>query len=49
MDKPYRRYEVLLPLKYNNGSPVPDDLLAETLLGIREHFGAVSCESQTIR
>jgi hypothetical protein len=48
MDKPYRRYEVLLPLWFNDGTAVPDDLIAETLLELRGQFGAVSCESQTI-
>ena len=48
MDKPYRRYEVLLPLWFNDGTAVPDELIAETLLELRGQFGAVSCESQTI-
>lgn len=35
MDKPYRRYEVLLPLRFSDGNSVPDELLAETIpLGI---------------
>jgi hypothetical protein len=49
MDKPFRRYEMLLPLRFNYGQPVPDELIAETLLEPRERFGAVSCESQTIQ
>src|SRR5829696_1416803 len=49
MDKPYRRYEVLLPLRFNDGSPVPDEVIAETLLELEERFGAVSSETQTIR
>ena len=28
----WRRYEVLLPLKFNDGRPVPDELISETLL-----------------
>jgi len=48
MDKPYRRYEVLLPLRFNDGNPVPDSLVAETLLELEQQFGAVSWESQTI-
>lgn len=48
MDKPYRRYEVLLPLWFNDGAAVPDELIGETLLELRRQFGAVSCESQTI-
>ncbi len=49
MDNPCRRYEILLPLRFNDGNPVPEDLLADTLLELKEKFGAVSCESQPIR
>src|SRR3954469_3406213 len=49
MDKPYRRYEVLLPLRFNDGTSVPDELLAETILELEQQFGAVSCETQNIR
>jgi hypothetical protein len=28
---------------------VPDELVADTLLELRQHFGAVSCETQTIQ
>src|SRR3990167_7400666 len=47
MNKPYRRYEVLLPLRFNDGKAVPDELIADTLLELEERFGAVSCDSQT--
>jgi hypothetical protein len=40
---------VLLPLRFNDGQPVPDDAVAETLLDLEERFGSVSCETQTIR
>ena len=49
MDKPFRRYEMLLPLRFNDGQPVPDELIADTLIELRERFGAVSCETQTIQ
>ena len=49
MSGTFRRFEVLLPLRFNDGRPVADDLIAETLLELREKFGAVSCESQPIR
>jgi hypothetical protein len=49
MSEHLRRFEILLPLRFNDGTPVPDELLAETLLELRERFGAVSCETQTIR
>ena len=44
-----RRYEILLPLRFNNGQSVPPELVADTVLKLREHFGAVSWESQTIQ
>ena len=49
MSRTVRRFEVLLPLRFNDGAPVPDDALADTLLEFEERFGAVSCETQTIR
>lgn len=44
-----RRYEILVPLLFNDGAPVPESLLAQTYLELREHFGAVSWETQTLR
>ena len=48
MDKPYRRFEMLLPLRLNDGQAVPDELIADTLIELRERFGAVSCDTHTI-
>jgi hypothetical protein len=45
----FRRFEILLPLRFNDGRAVPEELIADTLLELREQFGAVSCETQTIR
>lgn len=44
-----RRFEILLPRRFNDGSPVPENLFADTLLELEERFGAVSCETQLIR
>jgi hypothetical protein len=49
MSSASRRYEFLLPLRFNNGQPVPNDLIADTLLELEEKFGAVSSETQVIR
>jgi hypothetical protein len=49
MSSTFRRYEILLPLRFNSGETVPDDLFAQTLLDIRSKFGAVSAETQIIR
>jgi hypothetical protein len=43
-----RRYEILVPLLYNDGSPVPEKLLAQTFTELRERFGAASWETQTL-
>jgi hypothetical protein len=40
---------MLLPLLFNDGSAVPGDLVATTLLELEEQFGAVSCETQVTR
>jgi hypothetical protein len=44
MSNDYRRYEVLLPRRFNDGTPVPDDLIAQTLLDLEQQFGAVSSD-----
>ena len=49
MSKAYRRFEVLLPLRFNDDQPVPNELVADTLLELRQWFSAVSVETQTIR
>ena len=48
MSNAYRRYEILLPLKFNDGRPIPDELIGTTLLELRTRFGAISLETQTI-
>lgn len=49
MSRMVRRFEVLLPLRFNDGTPVPDEAVADTLVELEERFGAVSCETQTTR
>jgi hypothetical protein len=49
MNGSFRRYELLLPRKFNDGRQVPDDLIADTLIELEEQFGAVSSETQAIR
>lgn len=43
-----RRFEILLPRRFNDGQPVPEELLADTVLELRERFGALSHETQVI-
>ena len=49
MSSTLRRFEILLPLRFNDGQPVPDDLVGETLLELRQRFGSVSAETRAIR
>jgi hypothetical protein len=44
-----RRYEILLPRKFNDGQPVPDQLISDTLRELETRFGAISWETQVIR
>jgi hypothetical protein len=48
MRKPFRRFELLLPIRLNNGQLVPNEAFAETMLELEKRFGAVSSETQTI-
>ena len=48
MRKPFRRFELLLPIKLNNGQLVPNEAFADTMLELERRFGAVSSETQTI-
>ncbi len=43
-----RRYEILLPLRFNDGRPVPEALLVQTVAELRERFGADSWETQSL-
>ena len=43
-----RRFEILLPRKFNDGQPVPWSLIGETLQELKQRFGAVSWETQII-
>lgn len=49
MSNSFRRYEILLPRQFNDEQTVPDELIADTLLDLRQRFGAVSSETQIIR
>ena len=44
-----RRYEILLPKRFNDGAAVPEELFADTAAELRERFGAMSWETQIIR
>ena len=46
--KKHRRYEILLPKRFNDGRLVPRALLRETFRELEIRFGAASAERQTI-
>jgi hypothetical protein len=48
MSSKWRRFEVLLPLQFNDGRDVPGDWLAEAVLEIVDYFGAASYETQKV-
>jgi hypothetical protein len=48
MSSKWRRYEVLLPLQFNDGRDVPPEWLAEAVFEIVDHFGAASYETQQV-
>ena len=48
MSSRWRRFEVLLPLQFNDGRDVPGEWIAEAMLEIVDHFGAASYETQKV-
>ena len=42
------RFEILVPLQFNDGREVPPEWLAEAVLEIVENFGAASYETQKV-
>jgi hypothetical protein len=44
-----RRYEILLPLQFNDGTAVADTLLSQTVEELELRFGSVSWDSQIVR
>ena len=41
MSSAFRRFEMLLPLRFNDGTAVPNELVADSLLELRERFGQI--------
>lgn len=44
----WRRFEVMLPLQFNDGKPVGEELIGEAVEEIADHFGAATLETQRI-
>jgi hypothetical protein len=49
MNREFRRFELLVPLRFNDGEPIPEESIGITLAELQEQFGAVSFETQTVR
>jgi hypothetical protein len=49
MNSLQRRFEILLPQRFNDGCIVPDELVGQTILDLRKQFGPLSSETQVIR
>ena len=48
MSNKLRRFEILLPLQFNDGHEVPPEWLAEAVLEMVVNFGAASYETQKV-
>ncbi len=48
MNSKLRRFEILLPLQFNDGREIPSEWLADAVLEIVEYFGAASYETQNV-
>ncbi len=48
MSSNWRRFEVLLPLQFNDGREVPPEWLADAVLEVVDRFGAASYETQKV-
>ena len=48
MSSRWRRFEVLLPLQFNDGRDIPSEWLADAVLEIVDRFGAASYETQKV-
>ncbi|MBU4272312.1 MAG: hypothetical protein KKE86_06500 [Planctomycetes bacterium] len=48
MSSNWRRFEVLLPLQFNDGREVPPEWLADAVLEVVDQFGAASYETQKV-
>lgn len=49
MKSKWRRYEVLLPARTNDGETVPDEVLGEAVKEILREFGAVSAVPNSVK
>jgi hypothetical protein len=48
MSSRWRRYEVLLPLQFNDGRDVPPEWLSDAVFEVVDKFGAAGYETQKV-
>src|SRR5437870_300577 len=48
MSRKFRRFEILLPLQFNDSRDIPSEWIAEAVLEIVDYFGAASYETQKV-
>jgi hypothetical protein len=48
MSRHFRRFEMLLPKKFNDGDDVPPSVFEDAIGTLKERFGSVSAETQDI-
>ncbi|MFI5382192.1 MAG: hypothetical protein ACHRHE_23085 [Tepidisphaerales bacterium] len=48
MSSNWRRYEVVLPLRFNDGRAIPQEWLADAVREVFDRFGAASFETQKV-
>lgn len=48
MSSKLRRFEILLPVQFNDGIDIPPEWLVAAVLEIVDQFGAASCETQKV-
>ena len=48
MKNKWRRYEVLLPVRFNDGRPIPDESLADAMNEVVAQFDAASFYKEAV-
>jgi hypothetical protein len=48
MSKNWRRFEVTVPLQFNDGNPIPDEWIGKATREVAEQFGGAAFETQKI-
>jgi len=49
MSSKWRRFELMVPLQFNDGSAVPEEWIGEAVNEASDHFGGASFETQIVK